>query len=330
MFTRFGFLKRRIYTLKGILVLVALLLVTEVHGGPITENEVEDLNILISEFVGGQPNILTILDLSSSMGVNFGGTEVGNWDGSSTTPSSTVVDCERVFCVDSNGNVNCDTFVERILASHCAENAANTSVCGSQNCRNGICEEVNEFNNQLDCVCRKLLDIDSAVDLDIDLCVLNPLINPILTGICGVLNLLDPPSSCNTQRERAVVSALLEEVSGLTLDPPLSLGLGQCFQALNCSLSSGVLNIGCYSATNYDNFKECMGDPDFPNPQTITKNKDSACADGGTPDCRGTPQFGSSRVDVALDVFFDLLDAGLYGNALQGRERPGKRDRKRL
>jgi len=115
MFTSLRFFKHKIYKLKIALALIALLFVTGAHGNPIIQNEVEDLNIVISQFVGGQPNILTILDLSNYMGINYGNEGVGNWDS-----TSVIAACETQYC---GGVGNCNksnvTGAQRAEASHC-------------------------------------------------------------------------------------------------------------------------------------------------------------------------------------------------------------------
>ena len=72
MSIRSSFLKGRIYKLKAALALIALIFVTGARGNPIIQNKVEDQNILISQFVGGQPDVLMVLDLSGSMALNYG------------------------------------------------------------------------------------------------------------------------------------------------------------------------------------------------------------------------------------------------------------------
>ncbi|MGQ0793623.1 MAG: pilus assembly protein [Deltaproteobacteria bacterium] len=304
-----GFLGRRGRLLLAVISM--LFSSTLAYGDDITKNQSEDLNLLISQFVGGEANALLIMDLSSSMGVNFGGSNIGNWDSISNSASSTVLDCESVFC---DGIGGCDGgdilgipghLLQRVLASHCAENTANTSVCGSKNCKNGVCEEAEEFNNQLACV---LPLVGNTISL----------LNPIFTLVCG-----GPGSgSCVTPKERALAAALMEELGGISTDPNLSLGLGQCFKALNCNIGIGSGTLGfltCYTAVNYNNFKACMANlQPITYTQTLLEGllqpvpahlrRSPACT-GGTPNCRGVPQYGSSRVDVALDVIFDLLDA---------------------
>src|SRR5579885_3549169 len=144
MSIKFGFLKGRIYkltrsvipnavrNLKGLIrysfapLAMVLLLINGAHGSPIIKNQVEDQNILISQFVGGQPDVLMILDLSGSMALNFGGSEIGNWDN-----TNVITTCEGFFLDNSSD--------QYIKSSHCIENAAGTDVCGFQNCVDGIC-----------------------------------------------------------------------------------------------------------------------------------------------------------------------------------------------
>ncbi|MGH7792663.1 MAG: hypothetical protein ACREOB_10160, partial [Thermodesulfobacteriota bacterium] len=199
MFTKFTFLKNKIHKFRILFALIVLTFVTGAHSEPIIENEVEDLDIIISQFVGGQPNVLTILDLSGSMGRNFGGTEIGNWD-----DSDAFFRCQDVC--DSNKNSNCiggdDTDSafqnQRTLASHCAENMAGTAVCGTINCgQDGRCDDQSEFDAQVDCV------QTNAPNLNI---------SPIFSQICGGPNDTD----CDTNAERINAAAAIEAAGDLT------------------------------------------------------------------------------------------------------------------
>lgn len=288
MFISLRFFKRKNYELKIVLVLVALVFVTSAHGNPIIQNDVEDLNLVISQFVGGQPNILTILDLSNYMGINYGNEGAGNWDN-----TATITSCETQVCL---GVVNCSSSTlptdstlsdQRIQAAHCAENTANTSECGSVNCQNGICNTQTEFNNQVACVQAKAPGVD---------------LSPAFKANCNGAN---TASGCTTPTQMADAAAAIEALAGLT----------QCMGASNCQLTVGNQadpNPACDTADknkstpgDYSNFKTCMQNTA---PPSITPNNQSACT-GGTKNCKGTPQFGTSRLDMALDVFYSLLDA---------------------
>jgi hypothetical protein len=139
MFINGGFFKGKIYKLKIALVLIALVLVTGAHGKPIIQNQVEDPNILISQFVGGQPDVLIIQDLSGSMMINYGGTQIGNWDN-----TNAITSCEGFYGTRAGDGT--------IQSSHCAENTAGTDVCGSINCQDGICDDQTSFHNELNCI----------------------------------------------------------------------------------------------------------------------------------------------------------------------------------
>ena len=177
---------------------MTLLFVPGAYGDPIIKNELEDLNILISQIIGGQANVLAILDLSQSMGTNYGGKGVGNWDS-----SPTITDCEAAFCTDIG---NCSTITQRIFASHCAENTANTSECGSIKCIGGVCDTQGEFDNQVACVTAK-----KPPSLDL---------GPIFTQICGGSS----SSNCTTPITRADAAAAIEAAANLS----------QCMGASNC------------------------------------------------------------------------------------------------
>jgi len=261
MFTKFRLFRDKAYKLKIIIALIFLTCVTGAHGDPIIRNDVEDLDILISQFVGGQPNVLTILDLSGSMGRNHGGAQVGNWDN-----SDVFFRCEADA---GTGTVN-----GRILSSHCAEEVAGTAVCGTANCgQDGRCDDQSEFDAQVACVQTNAPSLNMG---------------PIFTLLCGG----SAPSACNTNAERINASAAIEAAGNLS----------QCMGATNCKLS-GDNNPACDTTNDYNRFKNCMLAL-----QSIGPNKDDACV-GGTPNCSGVPRFGSSRLDIALDVFFSFLDS---------------------
>lgn len=295
MSIKFSFLKGRIYkltrnvipsavrNLKRLLrcpfapLAITLLFVTGAHGNPIVKNDVEDLNIIISQFVGGQPDILTILDLSNYMGINYGNEGAGNWD---STP--VITSCETQFCTAVG---NCSTSDQTIQASHCAENTANTSECGSVNCQDGICDTQTKFNNLLACVQAKAPSVDLS------------------SAFQANCNGATTASGCTTSTQMADAAAAVEAAAGLT----------QCMKALNCQVISIIdPNPACNTSSDYSNFKTCMQNT---TPPLITPNNQSACT-GGTKNCKGTPQFGTSRLDMALDVLFSLLDAD---NSLAGK-----------
>lgn len=260
MFTKLNIFGSKTYKFKIVLTLLVLAFVTGAHGDPIIQNQVEDLKIISSQFVGGQPNVLTILDLSGSMGRNFGGTEIGNWDN-----SDAFFRCEDF----GTGSANA-----RMLTSHCAEEVAGTAVCGTIHCgQDGRCDDQVEFDGLVSCVQTNAPSLNMS---------------PIFTTICGGSN----ASDCNTSTERINAAAAIEAAGGLS----------QCMGASNCQLS-GDNNPACDTSNDYSRFKSCMQTL-----QNIGANKEAACT-GGTANCRGTPRFGGSRLDIALDVFFSFLDA---------------------
>jgi len=65
MLYRFQWIVGNISQIKIAIVLISLLFVTGAKGDDVIENEVEDINTLISQVIGGQPNIL-ILTLNSA------------------------------------------------------------------------------------------------------------------------------------------------------------------------------------------------------------------------------------------------------------------------
>ena len=80
MFTKFKFPLKGLYKVKVYFLLLALIFITGAHGDPITQNELEDLKIILSQFIGSDPNVLFVMDGSLSMADNFAGQQIGNWD----------------------------------------------------------------------------------------------------------------------------------------------------------------------------------------------------------------------------------------------------------
>src|SRR3990167_10775245 len=88
--TRFG-----LHRVKILGLFLLLLFVTGAQGEPIKKNEIEDLNIIISQIVGGEPNVLLIADYSGSMLRSWGGGQVGNWD--EEDDNGVIEDCEELI-----------------------------------------------------------------------------------------------------------------------------------------------------------------------------------------------------------------------------------------
>ena len=102
--------------IKPIIAILLFSIVTVGHSDPVTENMSEDPEVVFSE-VDADPNVLMILDLSGSMGRNFGGEQIGNWD-------------------DDIITAECDSTPDSPRDVFCAENQANLSVCAMQHCTN--------------------------------------------------------------------------------------------------------------------------------------------------------------------------------------------------
>ncbi len=271
MFIKGGFFKGKSYKLKIVLVLFVLLVVAGAHGTPIIRNQVEDSNIVISQVVGGQPDVLVILDLSGSMEINSGGASIGQWN-----PSTVINSCEFYFGTGT-GDPN-------MQSSHCIENVAGTDVCGSKNCIDGICDTQSEFNNELTCIQQKAAS-------SFNMC-------PTIQTVCGgsgctqSTQIAYAQAHCTSSTQRADASAAIEAAAGLT----------QCMGAANCKVGSDT-NPACDTSSDYSRFKTCATTL-----QAITANKASVCT-GGTPNCQGILNNGTERIDMALDVFYSFLDA---------------------
>ncbi|MGH7850455.1 MAG: hypothetical protein ACREOP_09165, partial [Thermodesulfobacteriota bacterium] len=123
--------------------ILLLLFVTGAQGDPIKKNEIEDLNIVISQIVGGEPNVLIITDYSGSMLRSWGGGQVGNWDEEDN--NGVIEDCEELI-----GTGDGDA---RRSAAHCMENISNLSVCGSKNHNGfGIVGTLQDLTSHVGCI----------------------------------------------------------------------------------------------------------------------------------------------------------------------------------
>src|SRR3990172_2890770 len=131
--------------------ILLLLFVTGAQGDPIKKNEIEDLNIVISQIVGGEPNVLLITDYSGSMLRGWGGGQVGNWD--EEDDSGVIEDFQELFnCNSFSTTSNAYSQCTR-SAAHCMENIANLSVCGSKNHNGfGIVGTEQDLLSHIDCI----------------------------------------------------------------------------------------------------------------------------------------------------------------------------------
>src|SRR3989337_485171 len=202
---------------------MASLFVAGAHSDPIIKNELEDLNILISTVIGGQPNVLIIYDNSLSMGDNFGLDQLGNWD-----TDSVITRCE-VF-----QNVNTD-----YARAHCIGNASGTNPCGSTACtgsRTGTCEDPDDFERFLQCIETKYPTLFSSVYSTV-------LFDATVCGVSGT----DPRSICgDNDIERAHAAAAIENEAlkqANVADPaifPLNCGADSAAGTGNCAAPSDL------------------------------------------------------------------------------------------
>jgi len=263
---------------------MTLLFVTGAHGDPIIKNELEDLNILISTVIGGQPNVLIIYDNSLSMGDNFGLDQVGNWD-----TDSVITRCE-VF-----QNVNTD-----YARAHCIGNASGTNPCGSTECtgsRTGTCEEADDFERFLVC-------IQTEYDDDNDPATPSPLVtnvySKVLSNACPGGGITDPLTECTTDTERAHAAAAIENEALIQAGDPANFTCG----ASNCAGDDVTdPDKSCNTPTEYTNYKSCMNSLRI-QPTSATS---ATCPPNGVLCSKGI--FGSTRMDMTQAAFFDLLDA---------------------
>jgi len=283
--------------------LFLLILITPANSDPIIENEVDDLNLVISQFVGGSPNALFIMDVSGSMGRNFGGSQVGDW--TLEQDGGVLVECEQSFC-GGVGAEFCDSFDERVEASHCAENAANVSECGSKICSagaaGGTCTTVEQLDALIDCVGNNINPPQLNHILDI-WCGNGNGVPDENTNDCGDFN---SPIRPGTGEPDGV-----DEIEGAAAAIEAQAGLTQC-SSLFCSdfTDDPLEDPSCNLESEYVNFRNCMLDRQEININTAENcTAEDDMGDLINPLCEGQPAYGSSRLDVTLSVIFDLLDA---------------------
>ncbi len=261
---------------------------------PVIENEVEDKNITGADVEGAAPNLAFILDLSGSMGRNFGGTQVGNWDS----------DTSFARCGDQTP----DNTDERIDLGFCAENIANLTVCASQNCTEDghRCRNAVDLQNQEACVLNALglTSInDTLPNGQTAACIYN--------RVCGNNNSIcgENATFCGDGDERNRAAWALEAAAGFT----------QCSIASNCQLS-GDDDPSCNTSGDINRFITCMNNLQTINDELYSDNsllpveQPENCTGGtflpspGTT-CDGQPINGATRLDSALSVLLNVLDS---------------------
>jgi Tfp pilus tip-associated adhesin PilY1 len=313
MLNRFRSLKGKTYKVKVLLVVFVFFLVPGAKGDEIIKNQVEDLNILISQVIGGQPNVQILYDNSINMGDNFGGSQLANWDVDSvigtnisckknaecpynstcdlgvcraTTPCGSFQTLKKNLTLPPGfgpGQINHPANNANYAMAHCAGNAAGLNPCGSTACsasQTGTCQTQENFDRFIACIEDKYQNgiVSSAYA-------------QALGPICGGGN----PSDCNTDAERAEAASAIENITvkeanaaDPTNFPNLTCGATQCYAFGNES---------CNDATAFANFRTCMN---------TTLQAGNTCTSG--PDC-SKPTYGTTRWDAVVHTFFDILDA---------------------
>lgn len=266
----FRYIKGRSYRIRLVVFLVALLFVTGARGDEIIENQVEDINILIPQIIGGEPNVFIIWDNSLSMADNFGGSQVGNWDSDDVIES-----CETFQNVNTN-----------YAKAHCIGNASGTNPCGSIACTGsqiGPCERPEDFENFLQCIETKYPTLFSSV------------YTTVVPNACGG-STPNPRTQCTNITERVHAAAAIEYEALKRANAANSANFPLNCGAANCT---GDTDKSCNGSTEYNTFKTCM-DSLRRQPTTTTCTVGQNCGRG---------KFGSTRMDISLSVFFELLDA---------------------
>jgi hypothetical protein len=285
MFTKIHQSVLRKKNLKSKIILICTVFILCFSGGhfliddslsdPIIHNDVEDINLLITEFIGTDPNVLFVMDGSLSMADNFAGTQTGNWDGDSVI---------RTCNLFQNVNTN-------FARVHCQGNASGTNPCGSIACTGqvGACEQQRDFEQFVSCI---ESTYSSVINID-------DLYNTVVTNACcpfGCSN-PDPLLRCTNNTRRARAAAAMEVYA---------LQLANAADPANFPLNCAAANCGgsdksCNTDTERSNAQACLGGSTLriqPTVQTCTSGE--LCSRG---------IYGSTRMDGALSTIFDFLDA---------------------
>jgi len=279
MFTRFKFPLKGIYKVKVYFLLLALIFITGAHGDPITQNELEDIKIIFSQFIRQDPNVLFVMDGSLSMADNFAGQQIGNWD---TGARNDVIKSCNLF---QNVNTN-------YARAHCMGNASGTNPCGSSACSGsqvGACERLEDFERLVSCIEDTY---SSAIDI-------NDVFTTVIPNACGGIT-VDPLTECTTNTERAHAAAAMEvyalQQANLVDDVAFPLNCAAAF--------CGGTDKSCNTSTERNNVESCLGesnsDPDRIQPTVEICTSGLLCSKG---------KYGSTRFDGVLSTIFDFLDA---------------------
>ncbi|MGB7293456.1 MAG: PilC/PilY family type IV pilus protein [Thermodesulfobacteriota bacterium] len=303
MFNKFGNLGRELYKIKILLVFSVLVLVTGARGDEIIKNQVEDISILISQIVGGRPNVLLLYDNSLSMGDNFGGSQVASWDVDAvigTCGSFQTLKKDLTLPPGNRaGQINHPTNSANYAVAHCAGNAAGLNPCGSIACstsQTGTCQTPENFNRFLACIESRYTPA-----------IASSAYSQSFNSICGGPN----PSDCDTDAERAQAASAIENITvqqANLADPannPLTCGAEEC-------LDDTIADKSCDDPGLFSNFMSCMDTPFVANScektvidpltglPTIVPDEDVNCTKF---------KYGTTRWDAVVSTFFDILDA---------------------
>lgn len=252
---------------------------------PIIHNDVEDERLIISEFIGSDPDVLIVLDGSLSMADNFAGSQSGNWDRDGV-----------ISTCNSFQNVN--TNYSRV---HCQGNASGTNPCGSIACSGqlGTCEQRRDFEQFVSCIESTYSSVINTASV----------YNAVVPDACGGSS-NNPLTECNSDTERVHAAAAME-VYALQL----ANAANSTLFPLNCAAAN------C-STNDYDSDCNIVGsDGDYSCNERCERSDAEACLGGSTLRVQPTVQtctsgelcsrgtYGSTRMDGALSTIFDFLDA---------------------
>ncbi len=285
------------------------------HSVNITRNEVEDPRLTGEEFEGADPNVLTILDLSGSMGRNFGGEQVGDWDGDDVfarCPNRVYIDrnFEPASGEDDDEDNN-SVRRERVRLNACGESISGLNSCIIENCTGDghTCISDEQLEGVENCIFNTLENVDNINDpLPVNFHGQPDTIACIYDYVCVDEYLPDQEnpndslddknciprnrSVCNTTERRTAAAYAIAAASNLT----------QCSSFVGDGACVNESNPGCNSIIDSRTFYyNCMS----VSGQTILPEFSSENCD----QCTGSPLHGSTRMDSALNVFFNVLDA---------------------
>jgi len=293
---------------------------THSHSVNIVRNEVEDPRLTGEEFEGSAPNVSIILDLSRSMTNTPVQGQVGNWDGLNTF---------NLCGNNRNPDDNDDQAIidNRVAVNFCMENLSGLNTCAKNICTNSIfdnspggttrdinspnaCTTRKQLAAQQDCIINMLPGVNNINDdLPIAFKSGQNSISCLYDRICGNEDNIcsETLNDCIEIPDRNHAAYAMEVAAGFTQcsnNAPINNSRNECISSdANCSnMDINECSPACQTFMDTSAFRACMRQDQSIFPQFTDTNCNGES-------CSGRPRDGSSRIDGALNVIFNFLDA---------------------